>query len=129
VFFHGQIADPLSLISQWDVGLLPTYFAAESLPNTIIEYMYSQIPTIATGVAEIPKMLTEENKSAGIVIPLNSSGKVDVMEIAKAMQRYLDDTQLWQEHKINAEILYVRFDINTCIDEYINFFKSTITYN
>jgi glycosyltransferase involved in cell wall biosynthesis len=51
VFFHGQIADPLSLISQWDVGLLPTYFAAESLPNTIIEYMYSQIPTIATGVA------------------------------------------------------------------------------
>lgn len=126
IYFYGDISDPLPLISMWDIGLLPTYFPGESLPNSVIEYMYSQVPTIATDIAEIPNMLKVGEAAAGQIIPLNCEGKVDWINIAKAMQRYLDDNLLWQENKSNTLLLYKRFDINTCINEYTNYFKKIL---
>jgi glycosyltransferase involved in cell wall biosynthesis len=124
IIFHGRVADPLLLMQHWDVGVLPTYFDAESLPNSVIEYLYAGLPVIATEIAEIPNMIDSAGSHpAGFLIPLKGpGGKPDPNTIANAMQRYVDDKALWEEHCRNATGAYKKFDIDVCIDSYRDFF-------
>jgi glycosyltransferase involved in cell wall biosynthesis len=124
ILFHGRVADPLPLMQQWDVGALPTYFDAESLPNSVIEYLFAGLPVIATDLAEIPNMIDSEgSRPAGLLVPLQQAGKPDPNIIAKAMQRYIDDQALWEEHRRNASLAYKKFDIDVCVASYRNFFE------
>jgi len=124
ITFHGRVADPLPLMRHWDVGALPTYFDAESLPNSVIEYLYSGIPVIATAIAEIPNMIDSASPNpAGILVPVKGpAGKPDPNDIANAMQRYIDDGNLWEEHRRSAILAYKKFDIDVCIGSYRDFF-------
>ena len=127
IVFHGRIANPLSLMQDWDVGMLPTWFDAESLPNSVIEYLFSGLAVIATGIAEIPNMIAAgSDRAAGFLIPLTRTA--DGVErpqpdaIADAMQRYIDDATLWQTHRHNASLAYAPFDIRACVESYRSFF-------
>ena len=123
ILFHGLVADPVSIMQDWQVGMLPTYFDAESLPNSVIEYLFSGLPVIATEIAEIPNMIDSDGtQPAGLIIPLSPGGRPDPEVIAAAMQRYIDDASLWERHRRNAVLAYGKFDIRTCMENYRLFF-------
>ncbi|MBI4245244.1 MAG: glycosyltransferase [Planctomycetes bacterium] len=71
IHFVGYSPHPEEWIQIFDVGLLPTYFKSESLPNTIIEYLAYNKPVIATDIGETRKMLLyDHNTPAGILLSL-----------------------------------------------------------
>ena len=125
IIFTGNISNPLDYISNYDVGLLPTYFPAESLPNTVIEYLYCKKPVIATHWAEIPQMIKYENENAGEIIPL-INGKADGKKLYFAMKSYIEDTEKLKKHSATAKQAFSKFEMQKCTDAYINFFEKII---
>ncbi len=120
--FTGNINNPLDYISYYDVGLLPTYFPAESLPNTVIEYLYCNKPVIATDWAEIPKMIEFENETAGEIIAVKN-GKADIGKLYNAMKSYLENNKKLKNHSEIAKKAFSKFEMQKCIDKYIEFFQ------
>jgi glycosyltransferase involved in cell wall biosynthesis len=125
IIFTGNINNPLDYIANYNVGLLPTYFPAESLPNTVIEYLYCGKPVIATDWAEIPKMIEFEGKNAGEIISL-TKGKADVKKLYVAMKSYIEDTEKLNSHSLIAKQAFLKFDMQKCINTYIDFFKENL---
>jgi glycosyltransferase involved in cell wall biosynthesis len=126
IHFVGYCRDPAAWIATFDVGLLPTYFESESLPNTVIEYLACGKPTIATEIGEIPHMLVDSGTAAGTLIRLDGSGRPDLQELIRAISRYMEDDELLQRHAQNTEVLMRRFSISTCADRYLQSFTRVI---
>ncbi len=122
IIFTGNINNPLDYISNYDVGLLPTYFPAESLPNTVIEYLYCGKPIIATNWAEIPKMIEYNKEKAGEIIPL-INGKADVNKLYLAMKSYIENPEKIKIHSSLAKQAFSKFEMQKCINSYIDFFE------
>jgi glycosyltransferase involved in cell wall biosynthesis len=59
------------LIAQYDVLVLPTYFATEGHPGVIIEAMHAGVPVITTQVRTLPELVT--NGLNGFLVPTNDS--------------------------------------------------------
>ena len=125
IIFTGNVNNPLDYISGFDIGLLPTYFPAESLPNTVIEYLYCAKPVIATNWAEIPKMIEYNGQKAGEIIPLKN-GKADIETLYSAMKYYLENPDKLVEHSQIAKQAFSKFDMKKCINAYINFFEKNL---
>jgi glycosyltransferase involved in cell wall biosynthesis len=127
IIFTGNIRKPIDYIKVFNVGLLPTYFPAESLPNTVIEYLYCGKPVIASDWAEIPMMLEFEGELAGELVPLRE-GKVDTEKLYLAMKSYLKDHEKLTKHSKLAKKAFSKFEMKKCTESYINFFR-TFTNN
>jgi glycosyltransferase involved in cell wall biosynthesis len=125
--FTGYTDQPQRVINVFDVGLLPTYFPGESLPNTIIEYLACGKPVIATDTGGIAEMIriTGTEETAGQLIPLRN-GKADADAIAEAMSVYIKMPQLLGEHSRRATQAFRKFDPETCFGEYESFFKDIL---
>jgi glycosyltransferase involved in cell wall biosynthesis len=123
IIFAGYSKDPLQAINQIQAGLLPSYYDAESLPTTIIEYLAMSKPVIASSVGEIPRMLeTEANGLAGILIDSSQPGKM-VDELYNAMNRLMLDTELYQQLTANCNNAFQKFSMDRCVDAYLSFYK------
>jgi glycosyltransferase involved in cell wall biosynthesis len=121
--FLGAHPKPMEVHVNYDVGLLPTTFKAESLPNTVIEYQACGLATIATRVGEIPNLLIQENVKAGQLIEIGR--EVDMQySLSNAIRQYLEDSTLLHEHKQNALALRNRFDIRQTAMQYLEFSNS-----
>jgi glycosyltransferase involved in cell wall biosynthesis len=119
VFFHGFHPSSVEL---------PTYFAAETMPNVIIDYLRCGLPVIATDIGEIPDMLSGlDGQMAGIVVPLLASNQgVDTNHLIAAMERYLIAPAFY---KLQSEIVQKvrrKFDINVCVASYLKVFEEVI---
>ncbi len=128
IIFAGATDNPLGWIYHFDVGLLPTYFPAESLPNSVIEYLAMGIPVIATRWAEIPKMIDSDKGKAGILIDLKN-GKPSINQLAEAMFRLITDKQLYQDLKANTQYAFEKFSMEVCVRKYIKLFQDLVTEN
>lgn len=124
IHFVGFSKNPLEWIPVFDVGLLPTYFAGESLPNTIIEYLYCARPVIATPIGEIRNMLEWQGNLAGCITDYDSSGKANVQQMADFMYAYATDTALWKQHSHIAKLAFEKFDMEVCVRKYKELFDS-----
>jgi glycosyltransferase involved in cell wall biosynthesis len=123
----GYVPDAAPEIARCAVGLLPTYYAAESLPCSIVEYLASGCPVIATGIAGIPEMLASPAGSAGIIVPLDSmTGRADVRELAKAMAALADDPALHRSLAERALLAARKFDLDTCVESYEQVFAERL---
>jgi glycosyltransferase involved in cell wall biosynthesis len=125
--FTGYTDQPQRLINVFDVGLLPTYFPGESLPNTIIEYLACGKPVIATDTGGIAEMIriTGTEETAGLLIPLRN-GKADTDAIAEAMSAYIKMPDLLNDHSRRAAQAFRKFDPDNCFAEYESFFKEIL---
>src|SRR6185312_10673278 len=94
VHFVGFSSEPLEWINLFDVGLLPSTYPSESLPNVIVEYLRCNKPVIASDAGEIKKMISYMGSDAGIIIPVNE-GKVPVAGVLDAMKKYTEDKTLY----------------------------------
>ncbi|MBZ0100490.1 MAG: glycosyltransferase family 4 protein, partial [Taibaiella sp.] len=115
IHFTGHADNPINWINIFDVGLLPSTYPSESLPTVIIEYLYCNIPVIASDAGEIVNMTGQQNNPAGIIAPVKD-GKVDSSSISEAMSKYLVDNELYRKHQSNATICYHMFDMKKCIE-------------
>jgi len=126
IHFVGFSANPISFISLFDVGLLPTCFAGESMPNSIIEYLYEGKPIIATNIAEIEYMISYEGKKAGTIIGLGDNGRADAIELKEAMKNYIIDPCLKSEHATIAPLAFRKFSMEACVSAYEKVFDEVL---
>lgn len=127
IYFVGHVTDPFHWINLFDVGLLPTHFSGESLPNSVIEYMAMGKPTIATAIGGIPEMLIVNDKHCGTLVTLNEQGRADISEIIKAMLSYVENSDLLIQHSRDASLMVDRFNILSCESEYENVFNNVMS--
>jgi len=117
----GYQPDTAEWIAKCDVGLLPSYFTAESLPNAIIEFQAQARPVIATQVGGIPDML----QGCGIVVPIAAeTGRADVPALAAAMERMMGDVSFRHSCAEEAHRAFGRYSPETCCAAYSDFFAS-----
>jgi glycosyltransferase involved in cell wall biosynthesis len=120
IIFLGKHHNPIEIIAECNIGLLPSY--SEALPNVIVEYIYCGLPVIATNVGEIKNMITYDNQMAGIIIDLEQNGKPDIQKIVDAMLFYIEnETERIRQGEL-AKKCSEKFSMKKCIDEYISLY-------
>lgn len=123
IHFAGYSENPTEWIRLFDVGLLPSTFASESLPTSVIEYMMMGKPVIASDKGEIKKMLKRDNESCGIVLSVNDN-QIAEHELAAAMELLWRDKELYQKMADNTKKLAEYYDMKNCADAYIGVYHS-----
>lgn len=91
VTFLGARDDIPEQLNGIDVFVLPSL--GEGISNTILEAMASSLPVIATAVGGNPELV--DDGKTGLLVP---SANPD--EMAKAMQRYIDEPDLIEKHGV-----------------------------
>ena len=110
IHFAGAQADPRPWIESFDVALLPSYFAAESLPNVIIECLAQGKPVIATRIGGIPDMLNTPNGPCGLLVPLNAeTQRAEVPALAHAMRQLMTNPDQRQALAERAPLAVARY--------------------
>jgi L-malate glycosyltransferase len=123
IHFAGYTERPEAWIQACDVCLLPTYFAGESLPNSIAEYLSLGKPVITTATGGIPEMLTEREQLAGILVDLDRDGHPNIQSLTDAMLAYINDRNLLNDHSQLARLAFEKFKVEHCILEYEKLFS------
>jgi glycosyltransferase involved in cell wall biosynthesis len=108
----------------FDVAVLPTYFPGESLPNSVIEYLYASKPVIATDTGDIKNMISHEDQRAGFLIALTSSNRPSSDDLYVAMKAYLTTPELITEHTEIAKLAFQKFDMDSCLESYLELYTS-----
>ncbi len=126
IHFVGYSSTPEYWIECFDVGLLPTYFPGESLPNSIIEYLALSKPVVATDIGGIAEMISYQEQKAGFLIKLTPAGKADIALLANAMLTYINDPSLLAKQAVLAEQAFEKFKIQNCIESYEKLFEQAI---
>lgn len=125
IHFTGHADNPINWVNVFDVGLLPSTYPSESLPTVIIEYLYCNAPVIASDAGEIVHMTGQNSAPSGIITPI-TDGKVSVNETRDAMEQYLNNKELYNQHKANTKICYEQFDMNKCVAAYTTVYQNAI---
>lgn len=124
VHFVGFVPNPIDWVRLFDVGLLPSYFASESLPNSIAEYLFCGVPVIATRIGEIPAMLAVPGGSiAGVLLDQDGSGLTEPAALTAAIQEYLTTQPLLAAHRALAAQCFEKFRMAHCVAAYEEFFE------
>jgi glycosyltransferase involved in cell wall biosynthesis len=118
VVFAGYQAHPEEFICSFDVGVLPSFYQAESLPNVIIEYLAHSLPVIATQWAGIPEMIRTDDGVAGVLVGFSADGKPSVDELSDAMLRLATDRTRYLSCLKQVSAARSAFDIELCLDSY-----------
>ena len=122
IVFHGFVLNVIEYLKKIDVCILPSYYEAESMPFSVIEYLSVGKPVIASRVGYIEEMIRVENRLAGFLIELNN-GRIDVGQLKKCMSLYIENPQLIREHSKDAEKAFEKFDISYCKNKYLNLYS------
>lgn len=123
--FLGHQQDVISYIQKAHIGLLPSYYSAESLPNSVIEYLICGKPVILSDVGSLPEMIESEGSFAGIVIPSKGS-KVDVEKLSNAIQKYIDEPNKLAEHSTYAIQAAEKFRMKNCVNDYLMLYQKVL---
>ncbi|MDP2686911.1 MAG: glycosyltransferase [Aequorivita sp.] len=97
-----------TILSKYNVLLLPSYFEGEGYPGIIIESLAMGIPVIATQWKALPEVITDGYN--GLLIPIKDSGA-----LAQAMQKFNQNNYpeycknaLESFEKFNSEVVFSR---------------------
>jgi len=126
IHFVGEIAEPLPYMSLFNAGVLPSYFEGESMPMVVIEFLGCLVPVIASRTGSIPEMIKRDEKSAGMTISYEGDLIKFQSELKNAMQTYLDDPEVYHEHKQNCKYCFELFDIVNVGKSYEEIFRRNI---
>jgi glycosyltransferase involved in cell wall biosynthesis len=121
IHFSGYKENVLDYIRGAHIGLLPTYYVAESLPNTVIEYLLIGKPVISTNAGAIPDMITVQRETAGICINIEEGG-LQVKELKAAIEKYLTNPSLVAAHSQLALVAAKKFGMEECVKSYEEIF-------
>lgn len=116
--FCGHSDDVLSIISTADIGMLPSYFSGESLPNSISEYLSQSKPVIASDIGAVHEMIDTEKGQCGILIESAKGEKIDVSKIESAIEQYLKNPENVEQHSDLAATAFEKFRMSRCVEEH-----------
>jgi glycosyltransferase involved in cell wall biosynthesis len=119
IIFTGYTNDVIAMVNAANVGLLPSWYVAESLPNTIIEYLFCGKPVISTNIGAIEEMMMCGSQLAGVCISL-SNGKVEVAALAAAIENYIINPESVERDSQIALTASVKFTMHNCVEKYLN---------
>jgi glycosyltransferase involved in cell wall biosynthesis len=127
IFFAGFYPDPVGLLKNIDVLVLPTLYPFETLPTIVIEALYAGVPVIASDIHEIKRMITDDETSefAGYLIPFNGIN-LDADELYARMLCLYENPQLLEQFSKVAKKAFRKFDINKCIENYTDIYKQLL---
>lgn len=127
VHFVGFAPNPIDWVRLFDVGLLPSYFASESLPNSIAEYLFCGVPVVATRIGEIPQMLAVPGQGlAGVLVEQNGRGLSNPEALTAALRAYLTDEALLETHRQLARRCFDKFRMERCVAAYEALFAQVL---
>ena len=118
---HGTHT-PQDYIQLFDVGLLPTWFAGESLPTVVIEYMTLGKPIIASRIAGIPELVEKDGESAGILVESKN-----VQELCLAMVEMYQARELRDRFARVARERSSLFTVHRMVQNYVDLYRSIQT--
>jgi glycosyltransferase involved in cell wall biosynthesis len=121
--FTGFSRNPIDWVDLFDVGLLPSYFHAESLPNSIAEYLSCGKPVIASRIGEVPTMLETEQGVAGVVLDQADWRLTNPAQLTAALRAYLLDPALLQQHSQRAMLAFEKFRMDRCVAAYLKIYQ------
>jgi glycosyltransferase involved in cell wall biosynthesis len=125
IVFTGNHPNPIDLLKAFEIGILPSKFK-ESLPNSIVEYLYCGLPVIATGVGEVPAMLKDETgDEVGMTITFpdtEANYQQYKADLLAAMQHMLEPSK-YTSYKNNIKKTIHRFEMENCYQEYFAFVR------
>ena len=119
--YIGYQEEVYEFIKSSHIGLLPSNYSAESLPNTIIEYLICGKPVISTNIGAIKEMLNYNGQVAGYVLELNN-GKLDVNDLVEAVENYIKNPVLVEVHSKLAIRAAEKFTMKRCLEDYEKLF-------
>ena len=127
VHFVGFAPNPIDWVRLFDVGLLPSYFASESLPNCIAEYLFCGVPVVATRIGEVPQMLEVPGQGlAGVLLEQNGRGLTQPATLTLALRAYGTDATLLAQHKELARQCFAKFRMEKCVTAYEELFSQVV---
>jgi glycosyltransferase involved in cell wall biosynthesis len=118
IYFAGFSDRVAEWISQFDVGILPSYFPGETQPNTIIEYLCLGKPVITTDIGTTREMIAVGDELAGFIVPFAEDGKADVEALAKCMLAYVSNPEQLRAHAAVAKSAVRKFDLGHCAEKH-----------
>ena len=89
---YGGVLDPAEMprvMSEHDLLVYPSYYRSEGYPGSILEAFQCGLPVVAAKWGGIPELV--EHEENGLLVEPRSAA-----EIQSAIERLLDDTQLYQ---------------------------------
>jgi L-malate glycosyltransferase len=120
----GFKEDVFSYIQSCDVGLLPSYFIGESLPNSIIEYLYFNKPVIATNIGAIPEMLDANGEGmAGVLLDTEKGIPVNENQLAETIDQMMQNKLLYQQKVSLTRLAYEKFTMERCANAYLKMYQ------
>jgi len=119
---HDQIIDHLN---QSHLAALPSYYQAESMPNSIIEYLACGKPVITTDNGAIKDMLSYNGQYAGTVLKLVDN-KVRVKDIEQTILEYIIHPEQIEEKSKIAVNAFDKFDVKHYGNNYNALFSRTL---
>lgn len=122
IHWVGFSKNPLEWITIFDVGLLPSYYHAESQPNVVLECLSQGKPVICSDVGDMKLILNTSDalNQCGFTLPIRKSKpEIDSGELSLLMRNYLDDFILLKKHSVNAWTTFRNFELTICAQHYI----------
>jgi glycosyltransferase involved in cell wall biosynthesis len=116
IHFLGPIAAPQSQLQECTLGLLPTRNPQEGLPNSILDYFAAGLPTIASNLGGIPRLIDHPEHPAGVLLQNPSN----VAECAVAIRNYIHNPSLLRRHKGGVRAMQKLVDIETIADQWLD---------
>ena len=121
VEFLGLKANVYPYLNEADIFVLPSLW--EGMPITLIEAMATGLPIVATGVGGVPDMI--EHNVTGLLVDKQN------INIAKALNRLIKNSELRAEIGQAARIASVRFSAQEMKAQYAQLYKTLVmaSYN
>ena len=109
-----------------DCGLLPSEFAGESFPLTIIDCLYCGRPMIVTDLGESANELRDaEGGLAGIVLPL-TDGRLAPERLADAIRTLADDPAALAQYASRTASAAEKFHIDRVAEAYMRLYRDIL---
>ena len=123
--FSKNPMEYFSWLARFDVGVLLSYFKGESIPNSIIEYLYHGVPVLSTPMGDITKMISSPDGLAGEMVPLKND-RADVNTAVSILTKWLDDTEYYNRLKGNTKSAFEKFEMKNVAGRYMDVYKLAI---
>ncbi len=114
----GEVDDTSKQLRRMDIFVLPSL--GEGISNTILEAMACGLPVVATNVGGNPELI-RDGGTGYLVAP------DDPVSMAKAIKRYLTDTDVGSRHgAAGRKLVEERFSIGCMVGRYVSLYDSCI---
>lgn len=124
----GFRSDIGALYRACDCALLPSWFAGESFPLTLLQALQQGRPCIATDIGEVRNIISDsEDRVAGILVAAKLSDTIFEEDFSRALLKMANDTAYYAGACSIAQRIAGRYHIDQVARQYEGLFRETIS--